>query len=513
MEAARRTEPVFNRVRRNVFYSYVNSASQLVAIALLIPLFTRCLGREVYGELLVIVTISSGLLLGTLGLDQAFVNRIAEARVEGDDARVEAMVSTVFFTYLSVAGILLLALLSFSGWTARHFVSRTDPDAAMALFALGSLTALSLPLRTYAMLLRGIEAVHEERKLAAITIIGGAAVTVLALWMGYRLVAVATIQGIATIGAGVLAWSRVRVLCPGLRPRIASASTGLLRWLLIPSLWFAVMQASASIGFGTDNLVIGWVLGPGSVARYAIPYMIIVRGGAGIFATLASALLPTITATYARRQNVLLRSWLSLMMRFALLYAGIGAVFFWIAGPWIIRLWAGLGIFPDSTTFSLMIVLFVTQILIFPAFTILIATTRHYKPALVHVIEAFLNLSLSIWWAHHFGLPGVIAGTVVARLLTSAWYLPYAAVKSITAAQGLFERRLSAPLMLTIVASIAAFIISPRYWTSVRGPAPLVALGIATAFVLLFGWISFSADELRAGFNQVSSSLKWRSSS
>jgi len=71
---------------------------------------------------------------------------------------------------------------------------------------------------------------------------------------------------------------------------------------------------------------------------------------------------------------------------------------------------------------------------------VLMATTKHYMYANLAMLEAVLNVALSLWWVRIWGLPGVIGGTLLARLLTTGWYIPMAAVKIVGSEfEGVYE--------------------------------------------------------------------------
>ena len=64
-----------------------------------------------------------------------------------------------------------------------------------------------------------------------------------------------------------------------------------------------------------------------------------------------------------------------------------------------------------------------------PSDSLLSATEKHAPYANMTIIEAILNFILSIYFTINFGLIGTISGTIVARLLTNAWFMFYQALK------------------------------------------------------------------------------------
>jgi O-antigen/teichoic acid export membrane protein len=224
--------------------------------------------------------------------------------------------------------------------------------------------------------------------------------------------------------------------------------------------------------------------------------------GATAFSTLDLALLPTMSAFYAQRKVTLLRQYLSLMGRLAMLYVGATAIALWVAGPWFLDLWAGHKIFPGTLTFGLLILLFAIQVLIDPPWILLVASTQHYGAASMHTVESLLNLGLSIWWVRRFGLPGVIAGTVVARLLTTAWYIPIVAARIVETGLGRVTRAIVLPAFVSAAATGAIFLWFAH--VAIGGAAvPLIAAAAALTFSVIFTMLAFSRQEREAAIDYI----------
>jgi O-antigen/teichoic acid export membrane protein len=472
-----------------------------------VPLFTRFLGEQVYGEFIVITAIAANLSLVNVGLDQALTNQVAYERTAGGEAQIEKLVSTAFFAYVIMAAITTGVLALVSPWLCRMFVSKADEAAPIALFALGALTLISLPLKTYGTLLRGLGQVFEEQRIAAIFAvarIAGMAIVVLA---GFELLGIAVVQGLTVFGAAVAAYFRSRALSLQ-SARISLFSFGLLRSLFAPGLAFAVLRVAGIVGFGVDSLVIGYALGPEQVTRYSVAYSLVVLCGSAVFSTLDFAILPTISSLYAQANRLRLQRYLYVVGRLALLYVGTSALGLWIGGPWFLRLWAGHGVFPGLPTFALLIVLLVIQVLLDPFWTLLVASTNHYGTAVMHTVESLLNLGLSVWWVRRFGLPGVIAGTVVARLVTTGWYIPIVASRLIDIDLSRAAQLVIPPTLLSLAAS-AVFLLLVVSGTTSRITPPIAAVMTALTFGVTFATLAFTREERRAAVHQVRRLSQW----
>jgi O-antigen/teichoic acid export membrane protein len=480
------------QVLRNIVYSYGNLGLAFVAVVVLVPLYTRFLGERVYGEWLVIASIMNYLALAGLGMDQVVANRIAELRTHGKSGEVGKLVSTAFFAYGVVALALVAGFAGLSGPLGVLFLH--DHAAVLALAVAGTFCALAIPLNANAMMLRGFNRVDQDQSLALSATLARTVGFAGALLLGFKLLALAVVQGGAALARGLGALVRSLKLSDAAIPRLREFSFPLLRTVVAPSLGFLILQVAGIIGFGIDNLVIGYALGPEAVTRYAVPFSLLLASAA-LVSTAITALHPTITGFYAEGRKSDLAKGLTVGLRLAMLYGGVGGILFWIAGPWLLRFWAGPGIFPGSTVFALQIGLFILQVVIEPPFELLVATTRHYGTAWMHVVESVLNLSLSLLWVRTLGLTGVIAGTLVARLATTAWYIPLAALRTLDLSPFKVVREVWPGAVLALVALASSVILWPGgLGASVLAAFPAAVLASAL-FLLAFGWIGFSREE------------------
>jgi O-antigen/teichoic acid export membrane protein len=495
---------------RNIIFSYLNQVSALIVAVLLVPVFTRLLGQRAYGEWLVISAIVSNFYLASSGFDQTLVNKIAEASATGDRSKIGTTVSTTLFLYAALGALLIVFFGLLAPGLCRLFVSRYDTSAASALFALGALMSLALPFRTQLMLLRGLERVCEEQRIATWTNVCRIIAIPAVLFCGLRLFAVSVVYGGTALCGGVVAYLRACSFAEEARPHLSLVSFRTLRMLLRPSLAFALLQVAGRVGFGIDSLVIGYALGSEYVSRYAVPYSMMLLG-IGLYSTLTTALLPTITAMYTHNDQTGVRQAVSILIRIALLYAGAASIALWISGRGLLVWWAGAGIYPGDHTFALMIFLLFIQIVIEPSWMLLVATTQHYRTAALHTVESLLNLVLSVWWVRKWGLSGVIAGTVVARILTTGWYIPLTAAWIMGVRFADIRKTLRVPVLVPAGAAALAFLLLATRRAQFPVPSTPVAAWLVTAiFTVALSCVIFSRDERKAALAHASVLLQGR---
>jgi O-antigen/teichoic acid export membrane protein len=483
-------------VGRNIAASYLARAVNLIAFLALTPIMTRWLGLRRYGEWLVIASILPYLALAGIGIDQTLANRVAEAASTGRRDRINGLISTAFVAYCACAACAAWLLWIGTGVLARLALPEAPADVVRPLLIVGLLYCLALPFNAFAMALRGMERVDRERGAAAWSSFSGALGLGAAAIGGYGLSGLAVVQGLAAVGRGLVVARRACALSRAAAPRLGAFSARILRGLIRPSLGFFALQIAGIIGFGIDNLVIGHTLGPAMVTRYAVPYLLIM-GAEGMFATFQAALVPTIAAKYARRDRSGLRRTFLLSMRLGLLFASAGAIVFLLAGPGLLRLWAGAGVYPGAAAYALQVALFILQVTLETPHAILVATTRHYGAAAIHWLDSALNLALSLWWVRRWGVAGVIAGTVAARFATSAWYLFAAAIGVLDIAFARLMRDMTRAIALAGAAGMAALLLGAKLAAGATVARGFLGCALAAALAAAFAAYAISRDERR----------------
>ncbi|MFZ0890313.1 MAG: lipopolysaccharide biosynthesis protein [Candidatus Binataceae bacterium] len=489
----RRNQSMPKAIGQNIAWSYANWVASFLTPLVTVPLYVRFLGAKTYGDWIVIISLTSYLGLANLGIGQTVSNGIAEAVATGRDSELGKLVSTAFFVYAALAVLLLSAIYFFTPLFAGRLELRGNTVVLAAFTVYIAMNLASFPMRVNSMVLQGFERVDQDQAIATAVAVARVGLLALVLILGFRLVGVAVVNGTAAIGAAAAAYFWARRLTPHIRPRLSRLSPALLRQMIAPSLAFLGIQVGGSLIFGADNLVIGYALGSRMVTSYAVPFRL-VMAARGLFGVAIGALVPTITAAYARREVVGLWRGLSLATRLGLFYGTAATVGLWIAGPSFICAWAGPGIFPGRLTFALQLFLLIASAWVSSASTFLWATTQHYAWSALTVFEGILNLALSLWWVRIWGLPGVIGATVAASMLTNFWYLPYRAIRALEIPLDAALREIGPAFTVAAVAVGAVLVLwrpDAQSWPEVIR----TLLAGEAALLVAFGWSAFSRDE------------------
>lgn len=410
--------------------SYLNIGISLLSNIILVPMYLYYLGKEQYGLWIVVLSIVGFLGLSNLGIAQVVSNLVAGANAKKEYDNIRAIVTTGYWLYVIVAFFVLVFVLGavlLAPLKSFFKVSSSLEKIVVPVLIISSVFfLLQLPLTIFRVTLRSLNMIYKEQIFAIIfTVIQFVGVLVILL-LGIGIIGLSVFYGVVGVLSGLILFMYLRSIVPGISVSREFFNKKLAKELMTPGIYFFILQLSGGLIFSTDNIIISAVLGTAVVAPYAVAFrflMII----SGIPSVLTSNMLPAITSSYVLNNRKYLSdsytNVLSLCFGF-----GILVVFLLISvGPDLMIKWVGIENYVGNSTFYLFIVLIFIQIILWPSDSILMGTTRHRGYAIMALFEGFLNLSLSLWWVHIWGVAGVAAATLTARLATNGWFIFYRA--------------------------------------------------------------------------------------
>ena len=415
---------------RNVISNWLGIPVSVAYGLIVTPIIVRALNTELYG----VWSFLNGLLMYSdllyVGLGSALVKYVAQHRANSDQSAINRLISVVGGIY-TVLGIVCFVVMSAMSLVVPHLFA-TPLSAAAAQAASATCVLLGAQLffvfmgSTYSGLLGG----HDRYDLVNLTAIGWVAARFLAIPLIlssgrdplFRL-AVVTCSSAAlqTLTLAVIAHRVV----PGLSIRLVRWRRDELRTLYgfgVQS--FFIVLAVRLVSF-SDTTIIGIMLGASSVALYALPLQLMEYGRA-VVGGFTGVLLPRLTVLSTRGEMAAMReAYLSANRVACFLTAWLGATLM-ILGPPFLHRWVG----PAFAAPAQWVLLF----LAIAAFGQVLSTHAplgFYQalhlvafPAKVLMLEALLNLALSISLAPRLGLTGVALATALPAIFVSAVVLP-----------------------------------------------------------------------------------------
>jgi O-antigen/teichoic acid export membrane protein len=412
-----------------VLTTAVGVLGRAIAIAVglvLVPVVFSYLGDVGYG---IWVTISAGIAwLGLIqfGIAPSLVNQLAPLGRAGDGRQRGQLVSTAWALALAIGVVALLPMLFVVKVLPLEAVFNVAEDhvldgarGALSIVIVGF--AASIPLAVAAAVLRADQAGY----VATAWTILGSLLTVVGVTL-----AVAADAGLPGIAAAFTAGSLVAAAAmsidvfvrrsPELRPRLSGVDWYTARHLLGAGAGFSTLMIASLVIAYTDPIVITQLLGPASVPRYAIAFSLLAAFISFEMVVLDAA-WPAFSESAARGDN----HWLRRTHRRVTVFLVTAAIAFGLClalvGQPFIGVWAGEGAVPPQSLLLVLAALAVVQAVQLPHGRLLTALGRVRLNAGLGLVNAGINLPLSIALASTLGITGVAIGTLAGYTVVGAW--------------------------------------------------------------------------------------------
>lgn len=498
------------RIPRNVLCNWACYAVNVLVTFLIAPLLVHRLGNMAYGVWALIGQVIDYSFLLDFGVRIAATRYVGRHLALGEPEEINRVVTSgLFLSSLSAA--LALAGGGIFAWVLPRFFPippNLVSDARMTVLVCSASIAVSFP----GSIFNGCVAADSRYDLLAIRKSAPGVVRLLLLWLllkaGGSVLTVAVVTTLAiSVGYGLDLIFTLRVF-PRLRVRREFLDRSMLKTLLKFSVYVSVLSISARLIFMTDNIVVGFFLGPAVVTFYSV--------GMTLAGTLRDSLgnVTTLYAPLAYQMDALdqkgsLRRLFVSGSRVAALFILPGVLGLAILGPRFLGLWMGNSFVRASG--PILILLSVEALFYALSFTsaqVLYGMNRHKANAWLSLGNAAANLALSITLVRWLGAVGVAWGTVIPAFLVEAIILPvYTARLLQVACLRFYKSAVLGPLILSVPYGLWLWFC--REQGLVRGYASLVlAVGSGLVLYASLAW-RFSLDgEERAWAGRRLSGLK-----
>jgi len=382
---------------------------------ILAGLVFRQLGPPLYGLWAVIVSMRGLLMLLDSGLAFGVTRDVVLSR---DDAVARQRVGSAYRLYLGIgAGVIALGL-AMSGLPALllHLSGSSVGLSRLVTIVVVADTAVALASSPLYATLRG----HGRFDAIAAASIIQSAVGLVAAWLlihrwGLPGVAGATLTSRVVAGGFVLGL----VYASGFRPWQSPTSIGMLRAVITFAAPLYVMTVASQIAIGSDVPIVGTFYGSVAAASYGLGAAIPVAGAALLFTVLDVA-FPSLSGNAQGQSARLLGS--MLIVGGALGALGFATIALNSAA--LLKVWVGTA---PSIAVTVMVIYSATWLLNVPGHVLAIGTIaqgQHNVLAPVVLIEALVNVSMSVLLAATYSPIGPAIATLVTLFVSNIIVLP-----------------------------------------------------------------------------------------
>ncbi len=265
-----RDDEVKRHIWRNTISNYVCVVVRLVMGLVMFRLMFQMLPREKFGYWGLLWSLFGYSLLLDFGFGFTALKRVAELSVHKDWPELSRVLSTIFFVYVGLGMLIILAGLFGSGWFIQAFQitpgNRVEFEKLLRLFLCG--LGLAFPLGLFPEILRGQQRIALANYLLLGGMIANFVLGATALVLGFGLEVLLVIALASSLLPDLICgWLALRQL-PEVKIHPKYFSRGMIAKTMSFSLFAYVITVSNILLTKTDNLVLGTALAVSAVALY-----------------------------------------------------------------------------------------------------------------------------------------------------------------------------------------------------------------------------------------------------
>ena len=295
----------------------------------------------------------------------------------------------------------------------------------------------------------------------------------------------------------VLSWIATRYTDPGLTVSWKYTSRARTKELASFSFYILMGDVGDRLRFFTDVIVISHFL----TVALATPFNVIgklMEIFRMVFYPITGPLNTEANALEGQQKSEESRQLFLRSSKICALLAFAGTAVLILQGKNILRVWMGE---PFTAYYSLLVVLaagYCVYLMQMPALTFLQATGHHRMTGSWALVEGFMNLGLSIYWAKQYGLLGVAMGTAVPMVIMRLGVQPLYTLRVMKISVNQYVKTsILRPVVVVAVVYTIARTTGLIHFTATKSGL----LGMLVAYGVLFGlatyWIVFDRAERR----------------
>lgn len=466
-------------LKRNVILNWAVSFIGAVVSLLVTPLVVRTLDTELYG----VWTFLNGLTLYTnllyFGLGASVMKGLSEASGRENAVGQTRLLGMALTIYAGLGTLCLVAAVLLSPVVPRLLARPLPPDLEHA----ASLTLVLLGIRLLFMFVNSamsalVASQGRSDLVSAVMILVAvvrAAATIVVMQLPSPLVWLAALMAADAIVQLPLLVLCGKIVAPEVKLRPVLPTRPELASLYGFGAQAFVVQVSVLVIAYTDTALIGVILGAAAVTLYTLPLQLIEYSRV-LVSGITQSLLPELAALRARGDMAGMRAIFFTAARMSATLALFVNVHLVLLGPAFLRLWVGPEIAEGSLRILACLAIAATasavslQVLL-PYYQ---ALDRMRVLAAIVIVEAVVNLALSVWLSQTLGVWGVALATAVPAVAVTFVLAPSRILPAIGVGLPEALRRIAAPaLAVGAVSGLVQLAIGP--WLPVTSFAVLAA--------------------------------------
>jgi O-antigen/teichoic acid export membrane protein len=482
------------RVARNAVSNYVRFFGNGVVSFLLTPLMVHLLGDRDYGLWITVFSVTGYFGLVDQGLRPSLVRYVSRERAAGDVEGLSSTLSSALLLY-TVAGVLVAAGaigLAFGFGTWFHLDPQQIPVARATLILAGVSLALGFPFGVFAAALSGLQRYDIANAMGLVVLVVRALAFVVVLRMGGGLVALAWVALATNLLGYFMTMIAVRRMIPDARFAWRYVNRPHLKRIASYSGYAFIGALASSLAFKTDAVVITAFLGTALVTPFAIASGLVDNARTLVYSA-TWVLSPTASELDTLGERAKLQAMMVNGAKVSVLICWPVLFALMVFGDSLLATWVGPSYRSAAT---LIVVLALPTLVALPqsaASSVLFGVSRHRGVVLLALLNALLNLGLSILWVRPLGLTGVALGTAVPLVIVGGIATGVYAARALDLPlKRYFWEGMARPGIVSLSFLVPALVLR-AFWRPMGWGPLLVAVAVR--------WVVFAAAAWRWAFN------------
>lgn len=465
----------------------------LLTTLALTPLILSYLGPEQYGYWLMLGQVLAYLGIFDFGVTAATIPAVA--RVQGRETSELSILATTSIMMHAVVGLGIvlpsIALIIPLREDVAGFLRIPGGVLDVLLLAIIGL-GVGLPMRGFHAVFRGRQHIVTVRIIETLMTLCKAALIICMLRGNIGFIALPLSSIIINTLAIVAYWTWLRRTTPTLRVHPSNFRLSTAITLLSPSIWLFGGAIAALAIYSTDALIIGAIISPAAVSVYLVTTRVLQICREQLY-ELSSLLTPVYAQLHSQGETRRLGEVYLLTLKVVVGAAFAAAVGCYSFGETFVRLWVGSEYFAGEWVLAAAAASLPLMAIFHPSSVILVSMLRPRLLVSARMVEATLNVTLSIVLAQAYGILGAALGTLIGAAAVSAWFIPALALRALRITIVQAARALVPLLVGACGFYLIGFVLSPlaTNWVGLVGCCVLYA---ATA-VALFASVVLSNND------------------
>jgi O-antigen/teichoic acid export membrane protein len=460
---------------KSIFLGSISSQVYGV-LALLISMFTtpyilHVLNKEEYGLITIALQLVNYLSLFDFGLGAAVGRKLAIYRDESDESKatINKIISTAFITYSIIGALIIIIGISFSHKIPElfHMDPKLNNVSINIVLTLSIYLGLQFPIRALGSILYAHQRLLLANTMGLGTTIINLLLPVFLLYSGFGLWSFAYTYIISSIITILATIYMVRKLYSYIKVRIKYFDKILLSDLFHFGFFIFLNSIAIEVIFYTDRFFTGTLVSLSLVAIFSITSKAAEISRELIWKIAANAYPAMVEVSMKEGENKLKKIHNQLLT----VVASFTTCAFWlilILNYQFIKLWVGSSFFTGNTILFLVLGLMVRHTILNVSITILNGAGLVKGFSIISVIEAALNIVLTLYLGRIYGLIGILIATIIAGVLTSVWYIPYTTMQYLKISLIQYLKLIFGPFILISLFGVVAYWISVYFFENIE---------------------------------------------